>query len=262
MNPSTSPLVVLAVAAHPDDIEFSMAGTLLRLKQSGADIHLWNLANGGLGSVRLSREATAALRWQETLASSRLAGATAHPPVFDDLAIFYDAPSLAVVTAGIRQIRPNIILTHPLRDYMEDHQVTARLVGTAAIARGMGNYPTQPPTEPFRHPVALYHAMPHGLRNPEGDWPRVTHFVDVEPVFATKRDMLAQHASQREWLDVSQGMDAYLAALEQTASAVGERSGRFRLAEAFTQHAAAGLAAEGHDPLAELLGTSAVQLGA
>ena len=38
-------MVVLAAAAHPDDIEFMMAGTLLLLKRAGAEIHMWNLAN-------------------------------------------------------------------------------------------------------------------------------------------------------------------------------------------------------------------------
>mgnify|MGYP000867140096 CR=1 FL=1 len=42
--------VVLAAVAHPDDIEFMMAGTLFLLKQAGAEIHLWNLANGCCGS--------------------------------------------------------------------------------------------------------------------------------------------------------------------------------------------------------------------
>jgi LmbE family N-acetylglucosaminyl deacetylase len=42
---------VLAAAAHPDDIEFMMAGTLLRLKDAGCEIHLWNLANGCYGSA-------------------------------------------------------------------------------------------------------------------------------------------------------------------------------------------------------------------
>jgi LmbE family N-acetylglucosaminyl deacetylase len=42
---------VLAAAAHPDDIEFMMAGTLLRLKDAGCEIHLWNLANGCCGSA-------------------------------------------------------------------------------------------------------------------------------------------------------------------------------------------------------------------
>ena len=40
----------LAIAAHPDDIEFVMAGTLLRLAETGWSIHYFNIANGCCGS--------------------------------------------------------------------------------------------------------------------------------------------------------------------------------------------------------------------
>ena len=88
-------MIALAAAAHPDDIEFMMAGTLLRLKDAGCEIHLWNLANGCCGSATLSREEAISVRWQEAQDSAKLAGGTAHPPLFDDLAIFYDASSIA-----------------------------------------------------------------------------------------------------------------------------------------------------------------------
>ena len=67
-------MIALAAAAHPDDIEFMMAGTLLRLKDAGCRIHLWNLANGCCGSNTLSREEAAAARWAEAQASAKLAG--------------------------------------------------------------------------------------------------------------------------------------------------------------------------------------------
>jgi len=103
--------IVLAAAAHPDDIEFLMAGTLLLLKNAGCDVYLWNLANGCCGSDSLSREEAAAVRWSESLASAKIAGGTAHPSVFNDLEIFYDHPSQAKVAAVIRENKPDIILT-------------------------------------------------------------------------------------------------------------------------------------------------------
>jgi LmbE family N-acetylglucosaminyl deacetylase len=50
------------MAAHPDDIEFVMAGTLLRLKERGWDIHYFNLSTGNCGSVRYSAAKTRQLR--------------------------------------------------------------------------------------------------------------------------------------------------------------------------------------------------------
>jgi LmbE family N-acetylglucosaminyl deacetylase len=43
---------VIAIAAHPDDIEFVMAGTLLLLGEAGWDLHYLNLSSGNLGSTR------------------------------------------------------------------------------------------------------------------------------------------------------------------------------------------------------------------
>src|SRR5438105_5218145 len=118
---NTTKLVALAAVAHPDDIEFMMAGTLLLLKEAGAEIHMWNLANGGCGTVTYSYEDIIRMRWEEAQAAAKVAGATMHPPLVDDLAIVYSPELLARVTAVIRQIQPTIILTQSPQDYMEDH---------------------------------------------------------------------------------------------------------------------------------------------
>ncbi|MFZ4484489.1 MAG: PIG-L deacetylase family protein [Chthoniobacterales bacterium] len=246
-------MIALAAAAHPDDIEFMMAGTLLRLKDAGCEIHLWNLANGCCGSATLSPEEAAAVRWEEARASAKLAGGMAQPPLFDDLGIYYDAPSVARAAAVIRQIQPDIILTHSPQDYMEDHQNTTRLVVTGAFTRAMKNFVTNPVVPAYDKPVALYHALPHGL-NDALRQPVAPHFfTDIGPVLARKRAMLACHASQKEWLDVTQGMNAYLDEMERMSAAVGRMSGRFAFAEGWRRHSHLGFAAEDYDPVSRML---------
>lgn len=245
---------VLAAAAHPDDIEFMMAGTLLRLGDAGCEIHLWNLANGCCGSATLSREQAAAVRWKEAQASARVAGGVAHPPLFNDLEIFYDQPSLAKVAAVVREIRPDIILTQSPQDYMEDHQNTVRLVVSAAFTRGMRNFPTAPGRPACDHPVAVYHALPHGLRDSLRQAVEPHFFTDIGPVLARKRAMLACHASQKEWLDATQGMDAYLDEMERMSAEVGRMSGKFAHAEGWRRHSHLGFGPEDFDPLETLLG--------
>jgi hypothetical protein len=66
--------------------------------------------------------------------------------------------------------------------------------------------------------------------------------------------MLAQHRSQKDWLDVSQGMDAYLITMEHLSAAVGRISGRFEHAEGWRRHSHLGFCAESADPLADALG--------
>ena len=63
--PGVRPPVVLAAAAHPDDIEFMMAGTLLRLKDAGAQIHLWHLANGCHGTAVHGHDEIVRIRGEE-----------------------------------------------------------------------------------------------------------------------------------------------------------------------------------------------------
>jgi N-acetylglucosamine malate deacetylase 1 len=250
---ANTPPVVLAAAAHPDDIEFMMAGTLLKLKNAGAEIHMWNLANGHCGTVRHSREEIIRLRAAEARDSARLAGAVCHAPLFDDIAIFYDQDSLARVSAVVRDIRPTIVLTQSPQDYMEDHQNTCRLIVTAAFVHGICNYVTEPPRPCWNDPVAVYHALPHGLCDGLGKPIQPDAFVNTEAVLAQKTGMLACHRTQKEWLDVSQGMNAYLAEMERMSAQVGRMSGRFAHAEGWRLHSLLGFGPDGFNPLRDML---------
>jgi len=246
-------MIVLAAVAHPDDIEFMMAGTLLRLKDAGCEIHLWNLADGSCGSNTLSREETAALRWKEAQASARLAGGQAHPPLFPDLEVFYNAASLAKVASVVRRIRPDIVLTHPFQDYMEDHQNVARLIVTATFMRGMKNGRVDPVVKPYEKPVALYHALPHGLQDGLRQKVVPDLYVDISDVLFRKRSMLSCHVSQKQWLDQTQGMDAYLDEMEKFSAEVGKKSGQYPYAEGWLRHSHLGMGPENLNPLTELL---------
>lgn len=245
--------VVLAVAAHPDDVELMMSGTLALLGAAGAQLHIWTLANGCCGTNRLSYEAITRIRLVEARTAAATIGATYHEPLFDDLAVFYEQRSLARVSAGLRAIRPDIVLTHSPNEYMEDHCNTCRLAVTAAFSRGMPNYVTEPPVVSYERPVALYHSLPFSLTDPLC-CPITPHFyVDVTSVMETKWDMLACHSSQKEWLDVSQGMDAYLIAMKENCRRIGRRSGTFEYAEGWLRHSPLGFCAPEHNPLQELL---------
>ncbi|MCA9133836.1 MAG: PIG-L family deacetylase, partial [Planctomycetales bacterium] len=109
---------VLAIAAHPDDIEFVMAGTLLQLAQRGWQVHYFNVANGCCGSKSLGREQCAALRLKEAQQAASLIPATFYPPICDDLDVFYTRQPLAQVSAVVRRAKPQIVLTHAPIDYM------------------------------------------------------------------------------------------------------------------------------------------------
>lgn len=239
----------LAIAAHPDDIEFSMAGTLLLLHQAGWEIHYWNLATGNCGSSEYSARRARFIRRREAERAAALLGAQYHPPLVDDLEIFYEDATLRKVAAVIREVQATVILTHSPHDYMEDHMNTSRLAVTAAFARGMPNYRTRPVGPAVQHPVTVYHALPHGLRDSLGRRVTPGAFVDTTSVHATKRAALACHHSQKEWLDRSQGMDSYLKAMDELSLAVGQMSRRFQQAEGWRRHSHLGFCAADADPL-------------
>ena len=248
--------IALAVAAHPDDIEFGMAGTLLLLRHAGWQTHYLNLASGNCGSAQHSPARTRSMRRREAQAAAKVLGAKFHGSFLDDLEIFYEDGPLRRLAALVREIQPAIILTHSPQDYMEDHMNTSRLIVTAAFARGMPNYRTRPPRRATDLPVTLYHAMPHGLRDGLGQPIIPGAFVDTASVHDAKRAALACHRSQKEWLDVSQGMDSYLHAMDEMSRTVAEMSGRFAQAEGWRRHSHLGFCAPAADPLQDALGPS------
>lgn len=230
-----------------------MSGTLALLGQAGAELHIWTLANGCCGTNRLAPQEITRIRYEEAKAAAALIGATFHAPLFDDLAIFYDRPSLARVSAGLRTIRPDIVLTQSPNEYMEDHCNTCRLAVTAAFSRGMTNHVTEPPVPVYTKPVALYHSAPFSMTDSLCH-PVAPHFyVDVSTLMETKWNMLACHRSQKEWLDVSQGLDAYLLAMKENSRKIGKLSGRFEYAEAWFRHSPLGFCGPDHHPLRDIL---------
>ncbi len=246
--------IVLALAAHPDDIEFYMAGTLLLLGQAKCELHYMTIANGSCGSMTQSAPVIRRIRRAEATEAARILGASYHPSLVNDLEIFYDLATLRRVASAIREIKPSILLVHSPQDYMEDHVNACRLAVTAAFARGMPNFETQPPRPHIAGDVTLYHAMPHGLRDPLRRRVVPGMFVDTTSTHATKRAALAAHRSQKEWLDATQGMDSYLQSMEDLSLEMGRMSGRFTHGEGWRRHLHLGFCPEQADPLRELLG--------
>jgi len=252
---------VFAIGAHPDDIEFRMAGTLILLKRAGYEIHCMNVANGSCGTASLGSAEIVRIRGREARLAAEAVGALYHPSLVDDLAIFYEASLLARLGAVVRDVAPQILLTHSPEDYMEDHQNTARLAATAAFCRGMPNFPTDPPRAPVQQDVTVYHAQPHGNCTPLRVPVRPDLFVDTSDVICEQRAMLACHQSQKVWLDESQGMDSYLDAMEALAREVGALSGQFVCAEGWRRRLHFGFCAADADPLAEALGNQVTHQG-
>lgn len=244
----------IAIAAHPDDIEYGLLGTLLLLKDAGYEVHYLNVANGSLGTDHLSYQAIVRMRREEAIASTKLTGCVYHESLCDDIEVLYSYELLAKLVPVIREVDPEIVLTQGPYDYMEDHINAGRLAVSAAFCRGMSNLKCAPTAPPTQREVAVYHSMPHSITDQLRRPVTPDFYVNIASKLEIKRQALACHKSQKEWLDISQGMDAYLDEMNLRAAYWGKRSGAFPFAEGWIRHNAVGFGAETFDPLRAALG--------
>ncbi len=228
---------ILAIHAHPDDIEIQCAGTLARLKQLGCEVILATMTAGDCGSAVLGPDEIAAVRRAEAKAAADLLGADYFCLEFKDLQICHDNESRRRVAEMIRKARPDIVLTAPPVDYMSDHEVTSLLVRDAAFSASCPNYKTQQwdPAPATTKIPALYYVDPiEGI-----DWygqPIPPEFiVDISETFELKLAMLACHSSQREWLRQQHGLDEYLDGCRRWSAGRGAEI-EVAYGEAFRQH--------------------------
>jgi LmbE family N-acetylglucosaminyl deacetylase len=239
---------VLALMAHPDDIEITCAGTLILLKAAGWDVHLATMTAGDLGSSTRSGPVISRIRRKEAAASAAILGAGYTCLGFMDLTIAHGERPKRIVAGLLREVRPDLLITHPPRDYMADHEETCRLAREAAFGSTIPNWKTLPipGTRPSRQampppcahmPVVLY-ADPIDLIDHAGQRVPAQLVVDISTVIEKKAEMLAAHASQRDWLREQHGEDEYLHWMRRTGAnrARDFRSKAVTHAEGFVQH--------------------------
>jgi LmbE family N-acetylglucosaminyl deacetylase len=246
--------IALATAAHPDDVEFMMAGTLALLADAGYECHIFTIANGDCGTAVHSPSEIARIRAAEGHNSASVIGATYHEGLVNDMEIVYDIEVLRRVTAVVREIEPEIVLTQSPQDYMEDHQNACRLTVSACFSRGMPNWVSHPFAQPTMQDVYLYHAQPFGNLDQMRNRITPTLFVNVENKIDLKAEMLRRHASQKEWLDVSQGKDSYTNSMREICAEIGAMAPKpLAFAEGFRQHLHVGMSSQDEDRLTAVL---------
>jgi LmbE family N-acetylglucosaminyl deacetylase len=249
---------ILAIHAHPDDVEILAAGTVAQLAAAGHQITIVTMSPGDCGSDRHSQKEIAAIRRGEAARSAAHIGAEYRCAEFGDMSIFSDDPSRRRVTEILRQVAPDLILTAAPADYLCDHEATSRLVRDACFSAMIPNYATGSPK-----PAPVLAAIPHlyfmdpiGGVDREGRPVLPDFFVNVAAQMEIKTAMLAEHASQRAWLLAHHGMDDYLETMKAWTRENGARAG-LEYAEGFRHY-------KGHpypqSPLLEeLLGSTVVK---
>ncbi|NQT86600.1 PIG-L family deacetylase [bacterium] len=226
---------ILAVGAHPDDVEFGCAGTLSLLRKAGYAVAIATVSNGDCGSTEHSAESIALIRKGEAAESAALLDAPYYCLDERDLMFTLDERTRRKMVNIIREVDPTIVLTHPHEDYMADHEITSRLVRDACFAAPIPNFASAGNLPATSAIATLYYwdameGIDHLGR------PAPVHFrVDVSAEMDVKRAMLTCHRSQREWLLRQHGMDHYIHSMVAWAERRGAEAG-VQHAEAFCQH--------------------------
>lgn len=228
---------ILAIHAHPDDIEFLAAGTLAELARNGHRVVLATMTAGDCGTVSHEADEIARIRAQEAANSAALIKARYFHLGFRDMAVFSDHPSRQRVTEFLRAIRPTIVITSSPEDYMADHEATALLVRDACFAAALPNYSTgeAAAATPLAEIPALYFMDPIGGVDRNGHEVVPGFVVDIEKTFDLKIAMLMEHKSQREWLRIRHGLENYVSNMQKWTRQRGALAG-IRIGEGFRHY--------------------------
>jgi LmbE family N-acetylglucosaminyl deacetylase len=213
--------VILAIHAHPDDIETLAAGTLARLASLGHRIVIATATAGEGGATDTGSEATAAIRRKEAASAAAVIGAEYRCAGLPDLGVFNDDASRRRITELVRAAAPDIVLAASPADYHPDHEAVSVLARDACFAASVPNYRTGE-AAPLGGIPHLYFMDPIGGRDREGVRVKPDFGVDIGPFLETKRRMLLAHESQVAWVARQHGIADFTASMV----AWAERRGR------------------------------------
>ncbi len=185
---------VLAIGAHPDDIEIACAGTLAKCVKRGDRVIVCHVSRGDLGHVIIPPDELTIIRHEEAKRAGALAGIEVIGADFCDLDIFdNNRPARDRIVDVIRYADPDFIITHNPDDYMPDHTAVSRLVFDASFSATLPNYPSKIKTAAKLVPIFYMDTLAGVNFNP-------TEYVDISDEIDLKLQMLNCHESQIVWM--------------------------------------------------------------
>lgn len=180
-------LRVLAIGAHPDDVEVYCGGTLARCALRGDHTFMLACTDGGGGHQLIPPEQLVPIRAEEARAAAEALGARLLLLNEPDGALFAGADSRRRIREVFADIRPELVLAHPPSDYHPDHRAAAELAEAACA---------------LRHIPLLYMDTPGAV-----DFVPDLHVELPEEALDRKLRAVACHRSQVDWLRHHDGID-------------------------------------------------------
>lgn len=159
---------VLAIGAHPDDVEIGVGGTLAAHRSAGDQVVILTLSRGARGGEVDDRQS-------ESLAAAELIGARLFLEDLEDTRISPMDPTMTIIERVVNEVRPTIVYTHSANDRHQDHRAVhqAATVATRSV----------PTVACFQSPSATIEFRP-------------TRFVTIDGFTRTKLDLLKSFRSQ------------------------------------------------------------------
>jgi LmbE family N-acetylglucosaminyl deacetylase len=192
---------VLAVGAHPDDLEQLCGGTLARYAAAGHSVTSCHVALGDRGSFVHTAAEIASIRDGEARhAAEKLGCAHSTLGLSDGEVSAADPGQRRLAIDLVRSARPDVILTHAPNDYMPDHVEVSRLVLDASFLATLPLLETGHAAHNVVAPVFYFDTLAGVGFDP-------SEYVDVSDVFEQKLEALRCHQSQLVWLAEHDGVD-------------------------------------------------------
>lgn len=181
---------VLALGAHPDDIEIFMYGLLSRLKKDGNKIYLTVATDGSKGG-KYNEHKLSKTRAEETKKALKSLGCLNLLGLSDSY-LGYENTDIIKIRRNIEEIQPDLIITHYEKDYHNDHISLSKLVKQVAS----------------HYVPIIYCDTMMGINfNP-------LYFIDITEFFKEKTKAVLQHKSQnpKRFVNLIKLMNSYRAA--------------------------------------------------
>ena len=180
-------LDILAIAAHPDDIELACSGTLASHRDKGYRVGILDLTQGEMGT-----RGTPEIRLQESEASAKILGLNARENLgFKDIYFKDDLDHQVAIARVIRKYQPEIVLANAVEDRHPDHGKGGSLASHACFISGLRKLETEMDgvsQAPWR-PKFIYHYIQNQYLEPD-------LVVDVSDYWEIKKDSILAFKSQ------------------------------------------------------------------
>lgn len=179
---------ILAIGIHPDDVELSSSGTLLRHAAAGHRIGILDLSRGELGT-----RGTPEIRAKEAADAAKILGCDFRKTLNVPDGLFTHTPDnwLPIVSV-IRACQPDIVLCNSVDDRHPDHGRAAKMTADACFYAGLAQIKTHDEEgreQQHWRPKAVYHYIQDRYLKPD-------FVVDISPWFSRKMEAIMAFRSQ------------------------------------------------------------------